>query len=171
VAKLDRLVPGWSSLHRLRPSWDQTLLRMVEFKNNTGRWPSAISEDRRERALAAWLYRQRSTTRHVSDREHAERIAKLDKALPHWRDHHPRRQDQRWNMRLNQLLDHTREHGRLPVLRASSSSEEYMLAKWLAVQRYAWKKGQLHPEREAKLDQLVPGWRRKEVSQATAVER
>ncbi len=52
VEKLEKLMPGWSSPHRVRPSWDQMLARAVQFKSDRGRWPSAVSPDDDERSLA-----------------------------------------------------------------------------------------------------------------------
>ncbi|WP_397427525.1 helicase associated domain-containing protein [Pseudarthrobacter sp. NS4] len=98
--------------------------------------------------LANWLYRQAANR----DRKHAERVAKLNSALPGWRS--------RPSGGLEQLLEHVRRYGRLPVLGSSTPPEEYALGKWLSVQRYALKKGTLYPERIARLDELLPAWRR-----------
>lgn len=38
VAKLDKLLPDWTSPHRLRPSWDQMLEHAVQLKKDRGRW-------------------------------------------------------------------------------------------------------------------------------------
>lgn len=40
-----------------------------------------------------------------------------------------------------------------------SSREEYALARWMSSQQLALRRGQLHPERLAKLDEFLPGWR------------
>jgi hypothetical protein len=159
AAKLDQMLPGWSSPHRLRPSWDDMLARAVEFEAERGRRPSVLSSDRDERTLATWLDRQRATRTAIRDRKHGERVVKLNHALPEWRGHPPVNQE-RWNSRLEQLLEHVRTHGRLPVMGPTSSREEYALGKWISVQRYALKKGKLYPDRLAKLDESVPGWRR-----------
>jgi hypothetical protein len=150
AAKLDELVPGWNSPHRLRLSWDEMLTRTVQFKAQRGRWPSALSSDSDERALANWLYRQT---------KHAGRAAKLDSALLNWR-RRPSGDTERWNTRLEGVLEHVRRYGRLPAMGSATPPEEYALGKWLSVQRYALKKGTLYPERLARLDELLPGWRR-----------
>lgn len=85
IEKLDTVLPGWSSPYRIRPSWDQMLARVVQFKTDRGRWPSSASPDHAERSLANWLYRQAATRTASRDRHHAERIAKLNNALPGWR--------------------------------------------------------------------------------------
>lgn len=159
VSKMDKLLPGWSSPHRVRPSWDQTLARAVQFKADRGRWPSSMSPDDDERTLANWLYRQSATRTANRDRKHTERMAKLKNALPDWHSRSPG-DNERWTRHLEQVLEHLRTHGRLPVMGPSSSAEEYALGKWMAVQRHARKKGQLYPERAERLDRLVPGWRR-----------
>lgn len=85
VARLDHLLPGWSSPNWIRPSWDQMRLRAVRFTAGRGRWPSAMAADRDERALANWLNRQSAARTAIRDRRHAERLAKLDQELPGWR--------------------------------------------------------------------------------------
>ncbi|WP_181762507.1 helicase associated domain-containing protein [Pseudarthrobacter sp. B4EP4b] len=152
--KLERALPGWSSPYRLRPGWDQMLARVVRFKTGHGRWPSSESPDFAERSLANWLYRQAASR----DRQHEERLAKLNNALPGWRQR-PSGDTERWNSRLEEIVDHLQSYGRLPTMGASASSEAYTLGKWLAVQRYALKKGTLYPERLGRLDELLPGWR------------
>lgn len=95
-----------------------------------------------------------------------ERISKLNQALPGWsgvapggfRGSSPGKSS--WENRLEQLVEHWRRCGRNPVRGPSGSPEECALGKWLAVQRYTLKKGALYPERLARLDELVPGWRR-----------
>lgn len=155
--KLERALPGWSSPYRLRLSWDQMLARVVQFKTDRGRWASSASSDDAERNLANWLYRQAATRTASRHRQHAEGIAKLNNALPGWLRRLPR-DAERWYSRLEQVQEHVRKHGRLPAMRATNSPEEYALAKWLSVQRYALKKGTLYPERLARLDELLPGW-------------
>jgi len=158
--KLERVLPEWSSPYRVRPGWDQMLARVVQFKTDHGRWPSSASADDAERSLANWLYRQAATRTARRDRHHAQRLAKLNNALPGWRRRRrPSGDTERWNGRLEQIVEHVRTHGRLPTMGASASSEEYALGKWLAVQRYALKKGTLYPERLGRLDELLPGWR------------
>ncbi|WP_285249758.1 helicase associated domain-containing protein [Pseudarthrobacter sp. fls2-241-R2A-168] len=152
--KLERVLPGWSSPYRLRPGWDQMLARVVQFKTGHGRWPSSTSPDFAERSLANWLYRQAASR----DRQHEERLAKLNNALAGWRQR-PSGDTEGWNSRLEQIVGHLQTYGRLPTMGASASAEEYALGKWLAVQRYALKKGTLYPERLGRLDELLPGWR------------
>lgn len=84
AAMLEKVLPGWSSPNRVRPSWDQWLARTVEFTTVRGRWPSAIAADDAERSLANWLYRQRATRTVNRDRDHAQRMVKLKRALPGW---------------------------------------------------------------------------------------
>lgn len=152
------MLPGWSSPYRVHPSWDDMLARVVQFKTGHGAWPSSASADDAERSLANWLYRQAATRTASRDRQHAERLAKLNKALPGWRQR-PSGDTEGWNSRLEQIEGHLQTYGRLPTMGASASSEEYALGKWLAVQRYALKKGTLYPERLGKLDELLPAWR------------
>ena len=58
IAKLERQLPGWSSPYRVRPSWDEMVARLVQFRTDHGRWPSSVSPDYAERNLANWLFRQ-----------------------------------------------------------------------------------------------------------------
>jgi len=91
AAKLDRLLPGWSSPSLIRPNWHQMLLRMIQFKKEYERWPSRKSPDSQERSLASWLYRQRSAETATPDLTQMERTARLDKDLPGWRISNSRR--------------------------------------------------------------------------------
>jgi hypothetical protein len=134
--ELERMLPGWSSPYRVRPSWDQVLGRVVQFKADRGRWPSSASSDDTERSLANWLYRQAATRTAGRDRQHAERIAKLNNALPGWRRRRsPSCDTQRWNSRLEHVLEHLQTYGRLPAMGSTTSPAEYALGKWLSVQR------------------------------------
>ncbi|WP_181762586.1 helicase associated domain-containing protein [Pseudarthrobacter sp. B4EP4b] len=159
AVKLDELLPDWNSPYRVRPSWEQMLARTVQFHREAGRRPSVLATEDEERSLANWLHRQNATRTVSRDRKHGERIAQLDNALPNWRNRPPGDQE-RWNSRLEQLVEHVHTHGRFPVMGPSSPPEEYALGKWISVQRYALKKGNLYPERLAKLDELIHGWRR-----------
>lgn len=111
----ERLMPGWSSPHRVHPSWDQMLASAVAFKTDRGSWPSILSPDDVERSLANWLYRQGATRTANRDRKHAERLVKLKLALPDWPSHRSPGDNERWTTRLEQLLEHLRAHGRLPI--------------------------------------------------------
>jgi hypothetical protein len=115
IEKLEGMMPNWSSPYRVRPSWDQMLARVVQFKTDRGRWPSSASPDDAERSLANWLYRQAATWTASRDRQHTERIAKLNNALPGWR-RRLSRDSERWNSRLEQILEHVRRYGRLPTM-------------------------------------------------------
>lgn len=138
ATKLDEPLPGWSSPHSLRPSWEEMLARTVQFEAEWGRRPSALSLNRDERILATWLHRQGAARTAIRDRRHADRVLKLNHALPHWRGRPPLDQ-KRWNIRLEQLLEHVQKYGRLPVMGPASPHEEYALGKWMSVQWYALK--------------------------------
>ena len=109
--------------------------------------------------MATWLHRQASARTAARDRRHAERAAKLDSLMPGWRARSRSSDQKRWETRLAQVVEHVRIHGRLPVMGPASSPMEFALGKWISVQRYAQKKGNLYPERAARLDEIIPTWR------------
>jgi hypothetical protein len=154
--------PGKGLVHRR--TWDEQLTDYVCFLDQQNRAPSQHSEEPSERVLLYWLRNQRSSLR--NGLLLPEKISKLNQALPGWSNVAPggfrasSRGRSSWNHRLEQLSEHWHRHGRNPAISSSGTPEERGLGKWLSAQRYALKKGTLHPERVAKLDELVPGWRR-----------
>jgi hypothetical protein len=146
-----------------RPTWDEQFGDYVRFLGRHERAPSQYADDARERALFYWLRNQRTSLR--NGLLLPERRVLLDQGLPGWNvvilggDRRSARNQSVWSVRVRQLGQHVRKHGRNPVVSPDVFPAELVLGRWLAIQRHAYRKGMLHPDREAKLDEVAPGWR------------
>lgn len=155
--------PGQGKGISSRRTWDEHLAAYLSFMDQQNRAPSQYAETPGERALFYWLRNQRSSFRNGLLLR--ERIAKLDEALPGWSSvvtggyRTSSGNHARWNSRVHELAGFLQHQGRLPRTCPFRPETERALGKWLALQRYALKKGTLHPDRAAHLDELVSGWR------------
>jgi Helicase associated domain len=153
-----------------RPGWDEQFSDYVRFVREHGRAPSQHAERANERALFYWLRNQRTSLR--NGLLLPERRMRLEQGLPGWNvvtlggDRRSVRNQSAWSTRLQQLGQHVRKHGRNPVVSPDVFPEEYALGKWLAIQRHAYRKGKLHPDREAQLNEVAPGWRHPKTTRA-----
>lgn len=145
------------------PAWDDRFGEYVRFLRQHERAPSQYADQASERSLFYWLRNQRTSLR--NGLLLPERRMQLGQSLPGWNvvtlggDRRSVRNHSVWSERLQQLGQHVRKHGRNPVVSPHVFPEEHALGKWLAIQRAAQRKGELHPDREAKLDEVAPGWR------------
>lgn len=155
--------PGRGKWIHQRRTWEERLAAYLSFMDQQNRAPSQYAEDPGERALFYWLRNQRASFRNGLLLR--ERIARLDEALPGWSSvvaggyRTSSGNQARWNSRVDELASFLRQQGRLPRTGPFRPETERALGKWLALQRYALRKGVLRPDRAAHLDGLVPEWR------------
>ena len=143
IALLDSVGYEWSP-HQLR--WDQQCDELEAFRNDHGHCNVPLSHPS---GLGAWLTHQR-----VQYRKGAlapKRVARLNELCVSWDA-----EADRWNQRVEELIEFKRQHGHcwVPVAYPPSPA----LGTWLANLRPAKKRGQLAPERIQLLETLGVKW-------------
>jgi hypothetical protein len=157
--------PGLRDAHKAalgvvtRPSAGLRNLNDVgAFFTAEGRLPTTGGKTARERALGAWLHRQRqlSATGRISPiyREGLNVIPGWDTG-PSYKDRH----EARWERRVQELVDYRAAENEWPRHQKTDDAYERTLGIWLHGQRISQRDGTLTPYREKKLNQLLPGWR------------
>ncbi|MHB1772293.1 MAG: helicase associated domain-containing protein [Acidimicrobiales bacterium] len=126
-----------------------------------GCYPSASSPVPAERALAGWVYTQK--TSHKAGTLPPER-ARLLEALPGWTwerwtdpKSRPPRAASVWPRHLSEIVAFLSAHDGLYPSEKSPSSAERRLARWVYRQGASYESGTLPPER-ARLLEALPGW-------------
>lgn len=130
---------------------------VVAFFVAEGRLPTRGGKTARERALEAWLHRQRqlSATGAISPK-YREGLS----VIPDW-DTGPSYQDlheARWEQRVQQLVDYRAAENEWPRHQKTDDAYERTLGIWLHGQRISHRDGTLALKREQKLNQLLTGW-------------
>eukprot|EP00930_Biecheleria_cincta_P106016 TRINITY_DN9920_c0_g1_i2.p1 TRINITY_DN9920_c0_g1~~TRINITY_DN9920_c0_g1_i2.p1 ORF type:complete len:612 (-),score=135.49 TRINITY_DN9920_c0_g1_i2:565-2400(-) len=151
-----------SSLHHLQDeqreqapivpaTWSERCKQLLDWiETHKGSLPQNVSEDKEERGLANWLWRQRTA---MNRRELSQYQAQQLEQLPYTQA--------TWNERYKQIKDWVEAHkGALPQ-HVSEDKEERRLANWFARQRAAMKQEDLSQYQAQLLGQLPlpnPTW-------------
>ncbi|HEX9089777.1 MAG TPA: helicase associated domain-containing protein [Arthrobacter sp.] len=147
---LDERIPGWDDPVHL---WDQAFaLRVQELKiyrDAYGKWPSLRSTDPRVAALAGWVNNTRTAAKEGALAP--DRQALLDSQVPGWND----TVEQTWQRTAREIAEFTARNGRKPSSGSGEHSER-RLARWTDDRRRG---RNMTPERDAFLDDVLPGWR------------
>lgn len=136
----------------------QNLADAITFHKAEGRLPTTGGRTARERALGVWLHRRRQDaaagTLSPTYREGLDTI-------PGWEVPSSQKSDNkaRWAHRLAELLEYKAAGNDWPRHKNPSSEQERAVGVWLHVQRISHCEGTMTPEREAQLNNAVPGWR------------
>ncbi|WP_159798089.1 helicase associated domain-containing protein [Puerhibacterium puerhi] len=141
-----------------RPAWGAALRDLRGFVAHHGRLPSSgASATAPERALAAWLVRQRARAGGSGPALTAQQLQVLDAALPGWRD----TTELRWRLHATAVAEYRSATGRWPS-KHSADPHVARLGRWLHDQRAAAanpeRPGRWSAARRAQLDELAPGW-------------
>jgi hypothetical protein len=149
VARLEAL-PGWIwDVHEEK--WEEGFSYLERFVKRQGhaRVPATHKAADGYR-LGVWVSYQR--TAYANGRLAANRIARLE-ALPGWIwDVH----EEKWEEGFSYLERFVKRQGHARVA-VSHAENGYRLGQWVGVQRNTYAKGQLAPDRIARLEAL-PGW-------------
>lgn len=131
--------------------------QLVDLVQATGRYPSWHGVDTEERTLAIWLQRRRGDARAGRlPAEYKEGLA----VLSGWeRPSRAEADEERWLGRLEALTAYRAAGNDWPRHKATITGEEHDLGVWLHGQRSKLRQGQLSADKEAALDEAVPGWR------------
>lgn len=135
----------------------RNLADTVAFYRAEGRLPTTGASTARERALGVWLYRRRQeATAGTLSAAYREVLS----VLPGWNagPSYKARNDARWQQRLEELVAYRGGGNEWPRHKKSVTEQERVLGVWLHVQRISRRDGTLNPDREARLDALLPGW-------------
>lgn len=136
----------------------KSLEEVILLYREEGRLPSGNARSARERALRSWLSRRR---RESEGGTLAAVYQEGLKEIPGWDA--PASQKERyeaaWEKRLEELTAYHAKCARWPLEQGAESGEERGLGAWLRYQRNNYRTGALRPDREARLDAALPGWR------------
>lgn len=160
AAILDERLPHWRDTKSRTSRFDDNLKAYVAFVNANGRYPVSTADNEDEKRLAIWMSNQKAQARR--NEASAQTIAALDAAVPGWNEWQRKPQNRsghypKWDENLDLLAAFIKEKGVKPVFECDDA-EERRLAAWLNNQRRMFRKGQLTPDRAAKLDGKVPDW-------------
>ncbi|MET3206255.1 UNVERIFIED_ORG: hypothetical protein ABIB21_003074 [Arthrobacter sp. UYEF13] len=130
---------------------------VVAFFEAEGLLPTTGGKTARERALGFWLHRLRQ----LSDAGTLSPIYREGLSVtPGW-DAGPSfraRHEARWEHRLLDLVTYRAAGNDWPRHQKTDDAHERSLGVWLHVQRISHRQGKLYPEREARLEAMLPGW-------------
>lgn len=152
--RLEQL-PGWSWKTVPRPPWDEVYRELVAYTREHGTarplqgtvTPSGL-------ALGQWVSAQRvAHNRGTMARKFPERIERLE-ALPGWVWSVA---DALWENGFAELAAVAEATGSAAPGKSVISPSGLRLGQWVQDQRRKYRRGQLSPERAARLEQL-PGW-------------
>jgi hypothetical protein len=136
----------------------QNLADVVAFHQDQGRLPASHGRSSRERALAAWLgNRRRQAAKGTLSPTYREGLA----VIPGWDKTSRSKADDeaRWQQRLEELQGIRAAGGDWPRHQKTDDLDERTLGVWLHGQRIDYRAGRLAPEKEKKLNEVLPGWR------------
>ncbi len=135
--------------------WEEMLASAREVARRDGGVVStAVSADGRK--VGQWVARQRLRLR--AGTLEVERMAKLDDAVPTWRQGQRRGRvldDARWSRLLAAAVAVARASGGVPT---TATVDGLQVGQWLATQRREARAGSLRPDRRQRLDDELPGW-------------
>jgi hypothetical protein len=130
---------------------------LVALHEYEGRLPSTKSKHARERALAVWLLRRRQD---FDAGKLAPEYREGLETVPEWEQRTRKTKDAaQWEARLHGLVSYWAEGNDWPRHKGPDSEEERLLGVWLQYQRTKLAAGQLSSDKEARLDEALPGWR------------
>lgn len=143
LAALDAAAPGWEITRRTDTVWQERADSLTAFIAEHGRLPRSS-----ERDLYQWMKAQRVS----SD---PDRVRWIEKVAPE--SMKSTAGDASWRRQADEVSALAVSAGRFP----NASPAEIRLYHWLVKQRRAFETGNssLTPERQAWLDQFLPGWR------------
>lgn len=129
--------------------WADTLDLVSAFRAAHGRFPTATGKVPGERTLATWLTNHRQGKAAISQ----ERRTAMNARIPEW----DLTLEDIWRLKLQACVGFVQLHGRLPSSGKNAGEAEKKSAEWVGQQRKA--KRVSRPDREAILDEQLPGWR------------
>jgi hypothetical protein len=149
IARLEAL-PGWI-WNAFADQWEEGFSHLKRFVKREGH--ALVPNVHREKdgyRLGAWVGAQRDQC--AKGRLASDRVARLE-ALPGWIwDVH----EEKWEEGFSYLERFVKRQGHARVA-VSHAENGYRLGQWVGVQRNTYAKGQLAPDRIARLEAL-PGW-------------
>lgn len=141
---------------RVTEPGQRNMEEILAFYEAEGRLPVA-SRSVRETALAGWLARRRAQ---AAAGTLSPAYAALD-TIPNWRDH-PTKRDidaARWKQRLAEVAAYLAAGNEWPRVNKTDDRDERVLGVWLHTQRIDYRIGKLTAAKEARLNEVIPGWR------------
>ncbi|MGP5700708.1 helicase associated domain-containing protein [Glutamicibacter arilaitensis] len=160
--------PGYQDKHEAalnergpsRPTtqWRRRLAVLADFYAANGRLPTTTG-DHDECSLHRWLWVQRKA---FDAGDLPDSKVTLLQKIPGWNERaHRQALDLHWLDTLERFKAFVDEHGAMPRSKTYDSEAEHALGVWPHNQHQMRTKGKLLSWRADKLNQAVPGWRRR----------
>lgn len=149
ITLLDERLPLWRGF--LGTKWEDSLEKAVETRDESIGYTYKSCDD----DINEWMSRQRNTAKKGKMKK--SRRAMLDAKIPDWELGRLDFRESQWEEKLQNTAELWRKHGR--IFFKSEDPEVIPLAKWLSMQRDRYNNGILLPERERRLDEVLPQWR------------
>lgn len=136
----------------------QVMRDVVAFYRADGRLPSARAKSPREATLGRWLYLRR---KEAQKRTLSPAVRDGLDVIPGWDQASPKKAEDeaRWQKRFQQVKDLREAGGDWPRHQKTPDADERVLGVWLHGQRINYKQRKMAAEKEALLNEHLPGWR------------
>ncbi len=136
----------------------QMVQDVVAFYRAEGRLPSGHAKSPQETTLGRWLYLRR---RESQKGTLSPTVRDGLDVIPGWglASKREAEDEARWQKRFQQVKDLRDAGGEWPRHQKTPDADERVLGVWLHGQRINYNQGKLAPEKEALLNEHLPGWR------------
>lgn len=136
----------------------QMMQDVLAFYRAEDRMPSARAKSPQEARLGRWLYLRRKEAK-KGTLSPAVRDG-LD-VIPGWDQASPKKAEDeaRWQKRFQQVKELREAGSDWPRHQKTPDADERVLGVWLHGQRINYNQGKMAPEKEALLNEHLPGWR------------
>lgn len=124
--------------------WDIKLNELKEYRENTGKWPSSVSEDDETAMLGRWFLLQKSKLK--SNKLNPEKRVKFLKIF-----------DEKvlsWDEKLEATKRYIAENGDSPSATSTDPSVA-RLGRWCYYQKFNYQKGKLNLDRKKKFEEFI----------------
>lgn len=142
---------------RNSPAGIRNMHDIIAIYNAEGRLPGGASA--RDRALAVWLHRRRQD---AAQRSLSPIYREGLSLIPGWDKPSTRKakDEARWHRRLAEVTQYLDDGNDWPRHTKTATEEERVLGVWLHIQRIKYRNDELDQNKEARLNAVLPGWRR-----------
>lgn len=149
ITLLDERLPLWRGINDAQ--WEECLQRAAQTRNES----VSSTYYSNDYASNEWMGHQRRASKNGKMWEFRREM--LEAKIPDWEGMSLR--DSQWEENLQRAADFWRDHNTFPFISKDPEAASASIVQWLSIQRERHHKGILLPEREERLDQILPQWR------------
>lgn len=145
-------------LTRNSPAGARNMSDTIAFYEAEGRLPTTSGATARERAMGVWLHRRREeAAQGILSPSYRQGLG----VIPGWEKASTRKADDeaRWHNRLAEVIHYRTDGNDWPRHKKADTEQERLLGVWLHIQRIKHRRNQLDQNKEARLNEHLPGWR------------